>query len=294
MQMRKYHGLGNDYLTLRPEELRVALTPERIRRICHRQFGLGSDGILLGPFLPGSTDYVAIDLVAGHSGGRPSLSAVRIFNPDGSEAEKSGNGLRIFSRFLYDLGLASDEPFRVSTLGGQVEVQIRDPEDEIRVDMGVVTFSSPQIPVSGPEREVVQETIQVSGGEEVVMTAAGIGNPHCIILSPQVSPELARRLGPQLETHPLFPRRTNVQFMQVIDRHRIAIEIWERGAGYTLASGSSASACAAVAVRLGLCASPITVVMPGGELHTEVSADFRVAQSGPVAFVYDAVCAEYL
>lgn len=294
MRMRKYHGLGNDYLTLRPEELQSPLTPERIQRLCHRHYGPGSDGILLGPFLPGSADYAEIARAAGEVSGAVSLAAVRIFNPDGSEAEKSGNGLRIFSRFLYDLGLAGQTVFYLSTLGGQVAVQIEDPAQRIRVDMGIVSFDSAKIPVSGPAREVLQESVLLADGSVVTVTAAGIGNPHCIVLQAQVSPELARRLGPQLEVHPMFPRRTNVQFMQILDRHRIAIEIWERGAGYTLASGSSASACAAAAVRLGWCDSPVTVVMPGGELHTEVGHDYRVAQSGPVAFVYDAMCADDL
>lgn len=293
MRMRKYHGLGNDYLTLRPEELQSPLPPERIRRLCHRHYGPGSDGILLGPFWPGSADYAEIAQSAGEFGGGSSLAALRIFNPDGSEAEKSGNGLRIFSRFLYDLGLVGREEFYLLTLGGRVAVRIADPEREIRVDMGVVSFSSPQIPVSGAVREVLQERVALAD-ETVTVTAAGIGNPHCIVRQDQVSAELACRLGPQLEVHPLFPRRTNVQFMQILDRHRMAIEIWERGAGYTLASGSSASACAAAAVRLGWCDSPVTVVMPGGELHTEVGSDYRVAQSGPVAFVYDAECASDL
>ncbi|NLZ63149.1 MAG: diaminopimelate epimerase, partial [Lentisphaerae bacterium] len=125
-----------------------------------------------------------------------------------------------------------------------------------------------------------------------VFCAAGIGNPHCVVMDEQISSSLAREFGPRLETHALFPHKTNVQFLQVKDRHNIAIEIWERGAGYTLASGSSASACAAVAVKLGLCQSPVTVWMPGGQLQTSISADFQLTQTGPVKYVFTALWPE--
>jgi diaminopimelate epimerase len=267
MRFHKYHALGNDYLVLNPSDLAAELDAFRVQRICHRNFGVGSDGILLGP----------LDTREGAFG-------LRIFNPDGSEAEKSGNGLRIFSRYLWDQGLVKEKPFAVVTPGGRVESTVKDGGRSVTVQMGQVSFDSTRIPVKGEPREVLNEAIVVEG-EEFVFCAATIGNPHCVVLREEVSEEEARRLGPLIEKDPRFPNRTNVQFMKVLDRSHIQIEIWERGAGYTLASGSSSSAAAAVAHRLGLCGGHITVRMPGGELDIRVSEDFSVLMTGPVTKV---------
>ena len=268
MRFHKYHALGNDYLVLNPADFSgwTAPTVEQIRVICHRNFGIGSDGILWGP-LPAPDGAFGL----------------RIFNPDGSEAEKSGNGLRIFSRFLQDIGRVGRSPFAIETIGGRVRSVIRE-DGLITVAMGIVSFASAAIPVAGPSREVLNERISVLG-REFTYCAATIGNPHCVIPLPEVSPELARRFGPDLETHPNFPRRTNVQFLQVLDRRNIRIEIWERGAGYTLASGSSSSAAAAVARRLGLVDAAVTVHMPGGALEIEIGADYAITMTGPVTAV---------
>jgi len=264
----KYHALGNDYLVLNPADFPGWAEPaaEQIRVICHRNFGIGSDGILWGPLpAPGGA------------------FGLRIFNPDGSEAEKSGNGLRIFSRFLHDAGRVAQSPFTIETPGGRVQSVIR-PDRLITVAMGKVSFASAVIPVAGPSREVLNEPIVIQG-REFTFCAATIGNPHCVIPLPEVSAELARRFGPDLEVHPNFPRRTNVQFLQILDRGNIRIEIWERGAGYTLASGSSSSAAAAVARRLGLVDSRVTVHMPGGTLKIEIAEDFAITMTGPVTKV---------
>jgi diaminopimelate epimerase len=147
--------------------------------------------------------------------------------------------------------------------------------------MGQASFDSTRIPVRGEPREVLNETMTV-GGEALQFCAATVGNPHCVVLREAVSEEEARRLGPLIERDPRFPNRTNVQFMKVLDRSHIQIEIWERGAGYTLASGSSSSAAAAVAYRLGLCGGRITVRMPGGDLDILISDDLSVQMTGPV------------
>ncbi len=269
-QFAKYEALGNDYLVLDPSTWDVPLNPARVRRLCDRHFGLGSDGILWGP-----------EAVA-ESPGRWRL---RIFNPDGSEAEKSGNGLRIFARYLLDRGLVRcDQPFVVCTAGGDVECCVREGGRSVHVAMGRVSFASRAIPVTGPDREVLNEHIDV-GGVTVRFCAATVGNPHCVVLDQPVDAATAQRLGPLLETHPLFPNRTNVQFLEVVDRRTIRIEIWERGAGYTLASGSSSSAAAAVARRLGLCGPDVRVVMPGGDLRIEIDDRFGITMTGPVAAV---------
>ena len=162
-----------------------------------------------------------------------------------------------------------------------MSVCIHHPSESIEVEMGKVSFSSDIIPVSGESREVLKESLE-AGGQTIEFSAATIGNPHCVILSNNLSEAETRRLGPHIETHPLFPNRTNVQFLEVIDRGNIRLEIWERGAGYTLASGSSSSAAAAVAFRLGLVDSDVSVQMPGGLLTLSIGDDFSVRMTGPV------------
>ena len=267
MRFSKYHALGNDYLVLDPEEADEPPTPGQIRRICHRNFGIGSDGILFGP----SPSSVA-------------TFALRIFNPDGSEAEISGNGLRIFSRYLWDRKRVDSTPFTVSTAGGTVTCSARAGGRSITVEMGQVRFSSGRIPMTGPEREVLDEEIELEG-RLYRFFGANIGNPHCVLPMSEVSAEIAQRLGPLIEIHPFFPNHTNVQFLQILDRENIRIEIWERGAGYTLASGSSSTAAAAVAYKMGSVDPQITVQMPGGKLRLEISEDYHMTMTGPATRV---------
>jgi diaminopimelate epimerase len=266
MRFYKYHALGNDYIVLNPADYPNWTVPsvEQIRVICHRNYGVGSDGILWGP-LPSTQAHFGL----------------RIFNPDGSEAEKSGNGLRIFSRYLWDAQLSATPTFTIETPGGVVESQIKDNGALITVEMGQVSFNSLKIPHSGPEREVLNETITVLD-RTFTYCAATIGNPHCVIPLPVVSAELAQHYGSKIETHPNFPRKTNVQFLAVLDRANIRIEIWERGAGYTLASGSSSSAAAAVAHKLGLIDPEVTVHMPGGQIGIIIAPDFGIRMTGTV------------
>jgi diaminopimelate epimerase len=267
----KYHALGNDYIVLNPAEVGEPLTDDSIRLICHRNFGIGSDGILLGPIKGPQSDF-----------------GLKIFNPDGSRAEKSGNGLRIFTRYLWDKGLIGSDRVTIHTAGGIVNAQVYEDGKIISVDMGRVSFDSRIIPVDGPKRDVINEKMEVNG-RSVEFCAATIGNPHCVILKPEISASEARELGPLIENEPRFPNRTNVQFMKILDRTNIQIEIWERGAGYTLASGSSSSAAAAVAHRLGLCDSQITVHMPGGKIEIRIAEDFAVSMTGTVTRVAEGV-----
>ena len=267
MRFYKYHALGNDYIVCDPSDFpqwNPAPTVEQIRVVCHRNFGVGSDGILWGPLPSAKSDF-----------------GLRIFNPDGSEAEKSGNGLRIFSRYLWDQKLAKNPVFTVETPGGHVQSVIKEDGRLITVDMGNVSFTSTKIPHVGPEREVINEKITILD-RTFTYCSATIGNPHCVLPLPEVSAELAHKYGPHLETHANFPRKTNVQFLQVLDRANIRIEIWERGAGYTLASGSSSSAAAAVAHKLGLVDANVTVHMPGGQIGIEIGENFAIRMTGTV------------
>ena len=249
MNFYKYHALGNDYLVFDPKDCPDNLSTAKIQRICHRNFGLGSDGILYGPLPSDSADF-----------------CLKIYNPDGSEAEKSGNGLRIFARYLHDSQSVKKNPFTIETLGGVVTVDIADPENAITVDMGTVQFA-------------LSQSLSING-ENYTCHIADIGNPHCVIPLDEITEERAYRDGPLLENHVHFPNRTNVQFLKVIDRSTIQIEIWERGAGYTLASGSSSSAAAAVAHKLGLCDEAITVQMPGGTLQIEIGDGYAIRMTG--------------
>jgi diaminopimelate epimerase len=260
VRFAKYHALGNDYLVLEASEW-PALDAVLVRRVCDRHRGVGSDGLVVrqGEGL-----------------------AVEIFNPDGSKAEKSGNGLRIFARYLWDRGLVGEASFVVSTESGDVTCRIRG--ESVIVDMGRVSFDSAEIPVAGPRREVLEETLR-AGDQSLSFSAATIGNPHCVILRERASDEEARTLGPLVEHDSRFPNRTNVQFVEVLDRANLKLEIWERGAGYTLASGSSSCAAAAVVKRLGLCDGEVTVHMPGGRLTVEIDDAYRARLTGPVVRV---------
>lgn len=264
----KYHALGNDMLVIDPAHFGTPLSPDTVRRLCHRHFGLGADGICHGP-LPGGG--------AAHR--------MRFFNPDGSEAEKSGNGLRIFARYLWDQGYAAGREFEIEIHGQIVPARVLDDHArQILLGMGRLSFHSADTPVSGPPREVVEETMTFDG-RELTVTAVSVGNPHAVIFVDAPSAEMAQALGPTIETAPLFPNRTNVQFAQALNRHTLRIEIWERGAGYTLASGTSASAAAGAAVKTDRCDWPVTVQMAGGSVVVDAAPDGGVTLTGPVQAV---------
>lgn len=272
----KYEALGNDYIIINPDQRDFAMTGNNVRLICDRHLGVGSDGILYGPIL------------------RDGRIGLRIFNPDGSESEKSGNGLRIFAKYLHESGYAKEREFSIHTRGGDVVATIVDPKEGlIRVRMGTFTFKSESIPVAGRPREVIQEPLEVNN-ERLVVTCLSVGNPHCVVPLEEISRERAFELGPVLSEHPIFPNRINVQLMKVIDRHHIQIEIWERGAGYTLASGSSSCAAASAARALGLVDSPITVRMPGGEILIEITPDQQIYMTGKARAVAQGVFSQEL
>ena len=263
----KSHGLGNDYIVLDQAQLSRPLTPEAVRTICDYHFGVGSDGILL--VVPGTeADF-----------------GVRIFNPDGSEAEKSGNGIRILAKFLYDHGYAPRPELTISTLGGLVRARLDLDGDRVRMitaDMGRATFVSTEIPVAGPRREVVRETLAVDD-QRLTVTCVSVGNPHCVIFTDTLDVDEVKRLGPKIERHPSFPNRINVQFAKLLGRDRVSILIWERGAGYTLASGTSSCAVAAACVKNGLTDRTVTIESPGGALAVSIADTWELTLTGPVS-----------
>lgn len=267
------HGLGNDYLVMDPKELSFRLTPPAVQAICNRHWGVGSDGILAA--IPS----------------RKADFGLRIFNPDGSEAEKSGNGLRIFARYLHATGKTKKRRFTVETKGGVVTIDLhldrRGDASAVTVDMGRATFAPGALPCTLPVEELIQQSIEAAG-RSLKFTGVSVGNPHCVVFKQPGeawSREDLLALGPALEHHTIFPKRTNVQLAVPTGHREVSILIWERGAGETQASGSSSCAAASAAVRLGLAASPVAVKMPGGTLTIDVRSDFNLTMKGPVAEV---------
>ena len=248
------HGLANDYIVMDPKDLPFELTPERTKLICDRNRGVGSDGILVV------------------SPGQGADFGVRILNPDGSEAEKSGNGVRIFAKFLREHGYTTKDRFTLHTLGGRVTCVLEHEDggrvSQITVDMGKARFDD-------------FDSIEVDG-KRIDVTSLSVGNPHCVVIVPDLSKVDVRGLGPKIENHRAFPNRTNVQFAQVVSRREVRAEIWERGAGYTLASGSSSCAVAAATNRRGLVDRDVTITMPGGQLRITLAEDGEIKMRGPV------------
>ena len=201
----KSHGLGNDYFVLDGSAISFTLTPDVIRLLCDRNYGIGSDGILL--LVPSSkADF-----------------GLRILNPDGSEAEKSGNGLRIFAKYLFEHGHTDKKQFRIDTLGGVVTAELEVSGGRVpyvTVEMGTATFDSSLIPVKEDEREVVNEEMRIEG-ELFRFTAVSVGNPHCVVFTDNLDEGYTRMVGPLIETSDIFPNRTNVQFARVVSGDRV-------------------------------------------------------------------------
>ncbi len=263
----KSHGLGNEYIVLDNENIDFNLTENAIRRICNVNYGIGTDGVLL-KVLSDKADF-----------------GLKIYNPDGSEAEKSGNGLRIFCKFLYDYKFIKSKNFTVETPGGIVNAEIIEEENRraktIRIDMGRAIFTSRQIPVDSDEEEFLAHKI-TAGDKQYEVNCVSVGNPHCVIITDKLDIDEIKKYGPLLENHSLFPNRINVQFVKIISENLVEVLIWERGAGYTLASGSSSCAVASVLVKRGLADRHIIVKMQGGLLTIEIDKNWNIRMTGEV------------
>jgi diaminopimelate epimerase len=263
----KAHGLGNDYIVMEAAKINFELTPNAIKRICNIHYGIGSDGILL------NVDSTKADF------------GLKIYNPDASEAEKSGNGLRIFCKYLYDYGFTTTRKFTVETLGGIVTAEIVEESDGkatlISVDMGKAIFESRKIPVDSDKAEFIGETIEANG-KTFEVNCLSVGNPHCVVIKDQLDEKEIKTYGTYLENHKLFPNRINVQFAKALSRNEARILIWERGAGWTLASGSSSCAAACALKKRGLVDGDITMNMIGGVLKIQIDDEWNIRMTGPV------------
>jgi diaminopimelate epimerase len=263
----KMHGLGNEYIVLDSTNIEFQLTKQAIMRLCNIHFGIGSDGIVM--MVPSTkADF-----------------GFRVYNPDGSEAEKSGNGLRILCKYLYDYGYAKSRQFSVETMTDIVYADIVEEENGkaklITVDMGKAIFSSRDIPVDSDLPEFIGQKI-MAGDREFEVNCVSVGNPHCVVIKQELDETEIRTYGPLLENHPLFPNRINVQFARVLSDHDAQILIWERGAGFTLASGSSSCAASSVLVKRGLIKGDLTMHMQGGTLKIQIDKNWNIRMTGAV------------
>ena len=267
MSFNKFHGLGNDYLVYDIKKNKRELSTKEIKRICNRNFGFGSDGILVGPYMHGDK------------------YGVKIYNPDGSEAEISGNGVRIFAKYLKDVGYVKDDYFILNTVGGEVGIKFNNKSGtNMTVSMGKLSFDRDDIGCINTPKGMVGVKLKFNDiGYDC--TCVNLGNPHVIIPMDEISKEKVCEIGKYAEVAEYFPNRINTQIIKIVDRQHIDIEIYERGAGYTLASGTAGCVAAGAAYKLGLVDDNVTVHMPGGNLEIQVDDKWNVYMTGEVRYI---------
>ena len=271
MKFTKMQGLGNDFVLV--DGLKENLPKnlgELSQKLCDRHFGIGADGLVL--VLPSQIADVRM----------------RIFNSDGSEPEMCGNVIRCFARLVYDLNIIRKHTIKVETLAGIIVPELIFSQDQVvsvRVDMGEPRLERSLIPMEGAPGKVVDEAVKVDGNTYKV-TCVSMGNPHCITFVSNIDDVPLADIGPKLETHPLFPRKTNVEFIHVLNKDEVNMRVWERGAGETLACGTGACATAVACVLNGLTNRAITVHLAGGDLHIEWAENNHVYMTGPGQYVF--------
>jgi diaminopimelate epimerase len=269
LRFTKMQGAGNDFVVLDGIGQQVALTPAQLRRLADRHFGVGADQILVveRPETPG-VDF-----------------RYRIFNADGGEVEQCGNGARCFVRFVRDKGLTTQAEIRVETLSGIIVPRL-EADGRVTVDMGRPIFDPRRVPFD-TDSDALLQSLDVDG-VTVRITVLSMGNPHAVQVVDDVPSAPVATLGPQIERHPRFPQRVNAGFMQLVDRHRIRLRVFERGAGETLACGTGACAAAVAGIKRGLLESPVEVETRGGQLTIMwQGADNAVWMTGPAETVFD-------
>jgi diaminopimelate epimerase len=265
----KMHGLGNDFIVIEALKKKFHGSPEQIRRLADRHFGIGFDQLLLvEPPVSEDMDF-----------------SYRIFNADGDEVEQCGNGARCFARFVYDRGLTEKTEIRVGTLSGIIIHRILD-DGRVCVDMGVPDFEPERIPFITDKRQHSYSLALANGVVEIA--AVSMGNPHAVQIVEDVDSAPVTQTGPEIEHHPLFPQRVNAGYMEVIDRRAIRLRVWERGSGETMACGTGACAAVVTGIDQGLLDSPVEVALPGGKLDIEWSGQgTSVFMTGPAEYVYE-------
>jgi diaminopimelate epimerase len=270
MRFAKMHGLGNDFLIFEDDGSGRDWNAVAAD-VCRRRLSVGGDGIMV--VLP--SDIADIRM--------------RIINADGSEAEMCGNGIRCFAKYVYERGIVKKSDMTVETLAGIIRPKLcldGETVSGVSVDMGMPSFERADIPMGGEGLPVDVDI--TAAGENLTITTLLMGVPHTVVQVEALDATDMMRLGPAIETHALFPRKTNVNFVQVIDRQNIRMQTWERGAGLTMACGTGACASVVALSRKGLIETAATVRLAAGELHIAVKDDGRVIMTGPAAHVCDA------
>lgn len=277
IEFTKLHGLGNDYLFIDTARHEIKDPAELSRIMSHRHLGAGSDGIIL--VMPGEAHPFRM----------------RIFNADGSEAETCGNGIRCFAKYVYERSMIQETEFVIETLAGPNRVQLSVDAGKVlsvRSNMGVPKFERDQIPMTGKPGRVLEEPLTLADGREVRVTCANIGNPHAVLFVEDATRMDLADWGPKIETHPAFPARTNVEFVNVIDRDNIVMRIWERGSGVTMASGSGSCGAALASMITDRIARSVSVHLTFGVLNVTWADDGCVYQEGPATEVYSGLWPE--
>ncbi|HYQ39712.1 MAG TPA: diaminopimelate epimerase [Pseudomonas sp.] len=269
LRFTKMHGLGNDFMVLDLVSQHAHIQPKHVRQWGDRHTGVGFDQLLIVE-PPGQPD---VDF------------RYRIFNADGSEVEQCGNGARCFARFVVDKRLTAKKRIRVETKSGVIELNLRS-DGEITVDMGAPRLDPAQIPFAATET-AVSYPVEVAG-RTVELAAVSMGNPHGVLRVDDVDTAPVHELGAQLETHPRFPQKANIGFLQVLDAHHARLRVWERGCGETQACGTGACAAAVAGIRHGWLASPVQIELPGGTLSIEWAGPGQpVLMTGPAVRVFE-------
>ena len=252
MKFVKMHGLGNDFILVEDLEEKIELSVSAIKKLCHRNFGIGADGlVLLQPSSRG--DF-----------------RMRIFNHDGTEAEMCGNALRCVARYVYEKGLTGRLEVCIETMKGlnKAKIFLQDNRvNNIQINMGEPVLESTLIPAKGESRLILMEELVLKNGLSFKISALSMGNPHCVIFVEDCEKMPLRDIGPQIENHPLFPQKTNVELVEIFNEKEIKMTVWERGAGETLACGSGACASVVACVLNNLTQRKVTVNLPGGQLE---------------------------
>lgn len=271
MQFSKWHGLGNDFIFVYALEEELSTYSGLAEKMCDRHFGIGADGLIV--LLPGrTTDFI-----------------MRIFNSDGSEAEMCGNAIRCAARYVHEAKLTQKTKITFETHAGIITPEILNmdgPEALVRVDMGEPRTKRSLIPMTGNGDDLAINLPLEVGSATYRITGVSVGNPHCVIFVEDVSKIDLPAIGPLIENHPLFPKKTNVEFVQILDETRLRMRVWERGAGITLACGTGASSVLVAAVLNGKAQRKASVELDGGTLFIEWAADNHVYMSGPATLVF--------
>ena len=266
----KMQGCGNDFVVFDAVRQTISLTPEKVKRLADRRYGVGCDQVLL--IRPAS--------------GRDFDFRFEIFNADGSEVEQCGNGARCFARFVREKGLTAKDELSVETRAGPIVLRI-EADGRVAVNMGLPRFEPVEIPFAATRRKD-SYTLDIGGSETVEIGVLSLGNPHAVQVVPDVDAAPVSRLGPAIERHPRFPKRVNAGFMQVLDRSHIRLRVYERGVGETLACGSGACAAVVSGRVRGLLDERVEVSLPGGQLQVCFKdTDEPVWMIGPAEFVFD-------